>query len=385
MTAINHQQSTPVAKALIQGLLCALLSLTLVSGLYAETPSEELEDQQLRELIERHGLREHSIATRDIKGWAKPKRILVLTDTDERLAWMQKAVPDVELVKFEKLEEAVAQIDTFQAVIGACHPDLVAPNIFWIQHYSAGIERCAAIPGVKEYVGVLTNNQKLQGPQIADHAIALMMALVRNLDVYARAENWQRDLGPDADEIWDIEGRTLLVVGLGGIGTDIARIGHGLGMKVIATRNSSRTGPDFVSYVGLADELLELAKQADVAINATPLTPSTTGIFNEAFFNALPNHAYFVTVGRGGSAVTDDLVAALENGEIAGAGLDVMDPEPLPDGHPLWTMPRVIITPHMAGASDKRDGKVALLVKENIRRYVAGEPLFSVVDIDRGY
>ena len=95
--------------------------------------------------------------------------------------------------------------------------------------------------------------------------------------------------------------------------------------------------------------------------------------------------AYFVNVARGASVVTDDLVAALKNGQIAGAGLDVTDPEPLPEGHPLWTMPRVIITPHMAGRSDKGRDRLFLLVQENLRRYVAGEPMLSVVDIERGY
>ncbi len=95
--------------------------------------------------------------------------------------------------------------------------------------------------------------------------------------------------------------------------------------------------------------------------------------------------AFFITVGRGGSTVTDDLVAALQSGEIAGAGLDVTDPEPLPAGHPLWTMPRVIISPHTAGRSDRGRDRLYLMVKENVRRYVNGEPMLSVVDIERGY
>ena len=131
--------------------------------------------------------------------------------------------------------------------------------------------------------------------------------------------------------------------------------------------------------------MLELAVQADLFIYATPLTASTTGIFNREFFAAAPDHAYFVNIGRGRSVVTDDLVRALEEGEIAGAGLDVTDPEPLPDGHPLWSAPRVIITPHMAGQSDRIMDRIFLLARENIRRYSAGEPLLSVVDMDRGY
>lgn len=306
-------------------------------------------------------------------------------DSPERLAWMQQAVPDVELVAFDTLEAATREIDSFQAVVGLCHPDLLRSNIHWVQIFSAGAEHCTGLPAVQNKLSILTNAQRLQGPEIADHAIGLMLALVRRLDVYSKRQSWQRERGQGEAAIWEVEGRTLLVVGLGGIGTNIAKLGHGLGMRVLATRNSRRQGPDFVSYVGLADELLELASQADVIINATPLTPSTTGIFNRKFFAAAPDHAYFINIGRGRSVVTDDLLGALAEGEIAGAGLDVTDPEPLPDGHPLWSAPRVIITPHMAGASDKVRARIFMVARENIRRYVAGEALLSVVDIKKGY
>jgi phosphoglycerate dehydrogenase-like enzyme len=156
-------------------------------------------------------------------------------------------------------------------------------------------------------------------------------------------------------------------------------------MRVIATRGSRREGPDYVDYVGLGEETLDLARQADVVINTAPLTDRTRGMFDAAFFSAMKPTAYFISVGRGQSTVTDDLVAALESGQVAGAGLDVTDPEPLPEGHPLWRMPRVIITPHTAGRSDRSRDRLYLLVQENLRRYVAGEPLISVVDIERGY
>lgn len=156
-------------------------------------------------------------------------------------------------------------------------------------------------------------------------------------------------------------------------------------MRVIATRNSRREGPDYVDYVGLSHELNELAAQADVVINTAPLTDQTRGIFNRTFFDAMKPTAFFISVGRGGSTVTMDLVAALTSGSIAGAGLDVTDPEPLPKGHPLWTTPRVIISPHTAGRSDKGRDRLYLMVKENLRRYVNGEPMLSVVDIERGY
>ncbi len=156
-------------------------------------------------------------------------------------------------------------------------------------------------------------------------------------------------------------------------------------MRVLATRRSSRSGPEFVDYVGLADEVTELAAQADVVVNAAPLTSETTGMFDAKFFARMKPTAYFINVGRGRSVVTADLVQALESGRIAGAGLDVTDPEPLPTGHRLWSLPNVIITPHVAGGSDLRAERFWTIIRENVRRYVAGEAMLSVVDVERGY
>jgi len=175
------------------------------------------------------------------------------------------------------------------------------------------------------------------------------------------------------------------VVGLGGIGTEVARLGHGLGMHVIATRNSRREGPDYVEYVGLADEYRSLAARADVVVNAAPLTPDTRGMFDAAFFAAAKDGAFFINIGRGESVVTDALVAALTSGKLGGAGLDVTDPEPLPPGHPLWSMRNVIVTPHIATSSDFRDERTLTLVVENVRRYIRGDKLLSVVDLAAGY
>ncbi len=137
--------------------------------------------------------------------------------------------------------------------------------------------------------------------------------------------------------------------------------------------------------MGLSDEAVTLAAGADVVVNATPLTPETTGIFDAAFFEAMKPTAYFINIGRGKSVVTDDLMTALESGQIAGAGLDVTDPEPLPAGHPLWEAPNVLITPHVSAGSDLARQRLFTLWKENLRRYVAGERMLSVVDVARGY
>jgi phosphoglycerate dehydrogenase-like enzyme len=155
-------------------------------------------------------------------------------------------------------------------------------------------------------------------------------------------------------------------------------------MRVIATRNSSRSGPDFVEYVGLSDELHKLASEADVIVNALPLTPATTGVFDAEFFDAVKPGVIFINVARGKSVVTADLLKALEDGVVSAAGLDVTEPEPLPADHPLWQLENVVITPHISSRAGERE-RHAVLLAENIRRYLRGDALYNTVDPERGY
>jgi phosphoglycerate dehydrogenase-like enzyme len=185
--------------------------------------------------------------------------------------------------------------------------------------------------------------------------------------------------------VLELSDKTLLVVGLGGVGTEVAKRAHGLGMRVIGIRNSSREGPEFVDYVGLSDELYELAAKSDVIVNTLPLTDETRGLFDKQFFDAAKHGTYFISVARGGSTVTSDLIAALKDGRVTAAGLDVTDPEPLPKGHELWTLPNVIITPHIAATTDQGRWRRWAVIRENLRRYVNGEPMLNVVDVSRGY
>lgn len=373
--------------------LAVLLLLVLPLTLPADTLADEkelLRASAILSLIEDLGIRESAIPSRELEGWSKPKKVLIRLLDPERLPAMQAVAPGVELVPVTTPDEAVAAAVGAQALIGFCTQDILAagPQLHWVQVYSAGVERCVANPGMHDGDKLLTNGQRIGSPALAEHAIAMMMELVRGLDVYHINQLqglWQRNADLGSGEFMELEGRTALVVGLGGIGTQTAKRAHALGMRVIATRGSRREGPDYVEYVGLADELPELVPQADVVINTAPLTEQTRGMFDADFFAAMKPTAYFVSVGRGASTVTADLIAALEKGELAGAGLDVTDPEPLPEGHPLWSTPRVIITPHTAGRSDKSRERLYLLVQENLRRYVAGEPMLSVVDIERGY
>ena len=185
--------------------------------------------------------------------------------------------------------------------------------------------------------------------------------------------------------MFDVEGKTMLVAGLGGIGSEVAQRAAGLGMRVIATRRSGGDRPSFVEYVGRSDELLALAARADVVVNALPLTRETRHLFDRKFFDAVKPGAYFISVGRGASTVTSELVAALKDGRLRGAGLDVIDPEPLPRDHELWRLPNVIITPHISSQTVEARKRMATVAIENVRRYVAGEKLLNEVDLKAGY
>ena len=368
----------------------------LISGLVVGTTSVAVEpDAATVKLIKDLGLKQSEQPVRQEPFWQKPRRIVVLLDERRKqsrpdaVSWLKEVAGDAELVVASSRQAMVDMLEGADVLLGMCTDASLkaGKNLRYILNYTAGVDRCTSSPLALQRNLLVTNMKRIYGPGIAEHTIAMMYSLTRKLHVWHERqleEYWNRSAVKRTD-MWEVQGRTMLVVGLGGIGTEIARRASALGMKVIATRNSSRKGPEFVSYVGLADELHKLAAQVDVVVNATPLTPKTTGLFNKAFFSKMKKGAYFVNVGRGKSVVTDDLVDALESGHLGGAALDVMDPEPLPQGHALWTTPNVIITPHISAGSDAQMNRFWLLVRENLRRYVNGEKMLNVVDLKRGY
>lgn len=348
-------------------------------------------------IIEELGLRADDQPISKHPGWhprrvvvsAHPLLIAALPDYIEKL---QAAAGDVELVidqsgNFQLEADALAGVD---AVIGLCSPktmDNASRSLIWLHNYYVGMDRCAGLSAAHIEQTVFTNTKRLSGPAIAEHAMAMLLSISRGLPAYGRAQadsQWDRSSARNV-KFGELKGKTLLVVGLGGIGTQVAWRAHALGMRVIATRNSSRTGPDYVDYVGLSDELPKLASEADVVVNALPLTAQTTAVFDKAFFDGVKTGAIFISVGRGKSTITADLIAALQQGQLYGAGLDVTDPEPLPQESPLWHLPNVVITPHISASGSDSARRNAIIAVENLRRYVAGEALLNRVDMRAGY
>lgn len=364
-----------------------LLGLLTVSARAASSDSVAASSPpDTKALIDSLGLHVAPAPVRERSGWHPPRVILVGEPMRELLPQLRQAAPGARLIEIDKA--SARDIAAADATFGVCTPEVLAAaqHLEWIQWPAAGVERCVQQPLLQKRAPLVTNLQRTMGPSIAEHVIAMMLALSRHLEDFQQQQDqahWQS--GDAAPELEDVEGRTVLVAGLGGIGTEVARRAHALGMRVVATRASGREGPDFVSYVGLPDELGRLAHDADFVVNCLPLTPETTGIFNKQFFGGMKRSAYFISIGRGRSTVTADLTAALKQGTIAGAGLDVVDPEPLPPDNPLWHAPHLILTPHISANTAVAERYRDAVLLENLRRYVAGEPMLSVVDITRGY
>jgi len=372
-----------------------VLGVLLLAFWFGTALSATGPDAATAKLIQALGLEQSPQPVREAPYWQTPRRIVVVMEARQResrpdaVAWLQEVAGDAEFVVAPSRDAAAKLLDGADVLLGYCSHETLkhGKNLRYILNYSAGVDKCTSSPLIRERDLLVTNMRRIYGPGIAEHTIGMMYMLTRKLHVFhdrQREQQWDRG-AVQRNEMWELQGRTLLIVGLGGVGTEIARRASALGMRVLATRNSSREGPDFVAYVGLSDELSELAAQADVVVNATPLTAATTGLFDRKFFSKMKPGAYFINVGRGKSVVTGDLIEALNSGRLGGAALDVQDPEPLPAGHPLWNASNIVITPHISAGSDAQMQRFWLLVRENLRRYTQGEHMLNVVDIERGY
>ncbi len=305
------------------------------------------------------------------------------------MADLEKSHPSLRLLSTEGPAGLVARAAECDAVVdlgGADVGDVVRAGrrLRWVQVGSAGVERYVSAPELRDSAIVLTNAQIIQGPEIADHAFGLLLGLTRDIKYFGER------MGKGGERrsrlpLIELGGRTALVIGLGGIGTQVAQRAAAFGMRVLAVDPVDVPMHRDVAYVGKPDELDALLPEADVVFSCVPRTPRSEKMLGARQFQLMKQGAYLVNVSRGAIVDTEALVAALRSGRVAGAGLDVTDPEPLPDGHPLWTMPNVVITPHVAGQSDRVGERRLKLYRDNVERFVDGRPLRNVVDKTLGY
>lgn len=321
---------------------------------------------------------------------APGRQLVYLTShsNPDELGALPALVPGVRLVTGLTRESALEHAPQAHGIDAhLVTPQLLerAPKLRWIQAWSAGVERYLGVPGIAEGDLVLTNMKGVHGPVIAEHCFAMLLSLTRGLrhfDAAQREARWDRRA---ASEMSALSGQTMLVVGLGGIGHEVARRAHAFGMRVLATNPGVQAAPDYVDHLGTPEELNELLIEADVLAICVPLTPDTEGMFDAARIDLMKDGAYLINIARGRIVETDALLAALEAGRLGGACLDVTDPEPLPSDHPLWSRDDVVITPHIAGRAALTQERRWELFRENVRRFGSFEPLLNVVDKAAGY
>ena len=262
-----------------------------------------------------------------------------------------------------------------------------AKKLRWVQSYSAGVERILHLSGstyLRDSDIILTNNQVVQGPEIADHALAMLLAFTRQIPKYIA--NREQALWQGGNQgLTELKDKTAVVIGVGGIGSNVAIRAWAFGMNVIGVDPEDFPMNPIVKRYVKPDQLDSVLPEADVVFVSAPDTEMSHKMMGPSQFNLMKQNSYFICVSRGGLYDLNALVKALDSKKLAGAGVDVTDPEPLPKEHALWKFPNVIITPHVAGRSDQDRARMLSTIRENINRFAAGKPLINIVDKKKGY
>jgi phosphoglycerate dehydrogenase-like enzyme len=278
-----------------------------------------------------------------------------------------------------------AEIDVFY---GRPSADILAaaPKLRWIQAPSAGVEFVATIPELVESDIVLTNTSGAHGPSIGEHTFALLLALTRHIPESVdqqRRHHWDRSaLYRTAREVG---GMTMGIIGFGALGRGIAQRAGAFEIDLLAVDAQALDGDPYLDEVWPVSRLEELLAASDVVVVSAPLTSETHHLLNAERLALMKPDAYVIAVSRGGIIDEAALVAALSAGKLAGAALDVTEKEPLPADSPLWDTPNLLLTPHLAGASAPKERRVVEIFRDNLERFVNGDPLVNVVDKRRGY
>jgi phosphoglycerate dehydrogenase-like enzyme len=328
------------------------------------------------------------------------KLVIFPAVSPERLSRIQEAAGSMAVVQAHDENQAVTEIADADALFGYLTPDMLraARTLRWTQSPTASMEKYL-YPELVESAVIVTNMRGIFSDVIADHVFGFILCFAKNFHTYIRQQSagvW-RALGREANELPGYGGPgevhpsdraaltlsdcTLGIVGLGGIGAETARRGLAFGMNVLGV-DPKAAAPEGVALFR-PDRLDDVLAESDFVVIAAPHTPETYKLINRRKLQRMRRTAYLINVGRGLIVDLADLTAALQAGEIAGAGLDVFEIEPLPAGHPLWAMPNVIITPHTAAASPRVAERHLETLVDNVRRFVGGQPLRNVVDKTR--
>ena len=321
-----------------------------------------------------------------MSGTNRFKFVMIPPQGETTRGWGRKLaelVPEVNVVIAEDAETAAREIVDAEAAFGWLTRDLLAQakKIRWLQAPQAAPAAGYYYPDLIAHDLVVTNFREIFNDHISAHILSFVLALSRGLHVYIPQQmrrEWKKP-GENKGVVYLPEA-TALIVGVGGIGGETARLLAAFGVTVLATDARRSSAPEGVKELHKPEALDDLLPRADFVILTVPHTPATEGFFNRARFQRMKPSAFFINIGRGMTTKLDDLVAALNAGEIAGAALDVYEQEPLPTDHPLWTTPNVLMTPHMAGYGPYLDDRRFEIMVDNCRAFAAGRPLRNVVD-----
>ena len=320
-----------------------------------------------------------------------PKFVFLPPQDDDRrmfAARLADTLAEYDVASPETDEEALEAVRDADAVYGWVSPEMlsVAEKLRWVQNPDAGPFYGYYYPELVEHPLTICNPRGIYFDHISHHILMFLLALSRGLPWYVDAQR-RREWDKDARKspYVDLSTATALINGVGGIGHETARLCSELGMQVIGIEPRPEYDLSYVEFHA-PDELDAVLPRADFVITTVPHTPETEFTFNADRFRLMKNSAYFINIGRGMVCKIDDLADAVESGEIAGAGLDVFEQEPLPSDHKLWGLPNVLMTPHVAvrDAENIPDRRFAIIL-DNARRFAAGEELTNVVDKTKWY
>jgi phosphoglycerate dehydrogenase-like enzyme len=320
---------------------------------------------------------------------------------------LQKISPDLRIEQRSSREVNAISDDLWQEVEilytfgrNLPFPERV-PNLRWVQLYSAGVNQVHNQPLFKTEV-IFTTASGVHSINIAEYVFTIVLAQFHRFPTMLEWQHkgeWPPDLQSQTlfmpQELWQ---KTIGIVGYGSIGRQVAHLASGFGMRILAMQRGTDHRDHGFQFPGVGDpegslperyyspdQLHTMLSQSDIVVISVPLTSQTQGMFDKAAFQAMKSTAFLVNIARGDVCNETDLIQALREKQIAGAALDVFHQEPLPSNSPLWHLPNVFISPHISGLTPEYDKRVAMIFEENLRRYLAGEPLYNVVDKERGY
>lgn len=310
----------------------------------------------------------------------RKKILVVIPMTQKQRETLEQILPQAEYVYTDIAEVTEKQVQQAEIILGNAPAHMIhaSGNLAWLHLNSAGYD-----PYVKEGIlhpqTILTNSNGAYGKAVSEHMFAMLLSLQKKLHLYR--DDQKSHLWSDAGEVSSITDATILVLGAGNIGNHFAGLAHALGARVIGIKRTPGICPECMDELHTMDALRKLLPEADAVVSFLPSTDETKGLFDQELFQLMKKGSFFLNGGRGDLVCTGDLCDALESGQLAGAALDVTDPEPLPENHRLWDIPNAFITPHVSGGYHLPETlrSIVSICLENVRRYAAEEPLRNVV------